>query len=143
VLSDQCPLDRVHSPCLRPAPPLSAQLRMLWSCGVPVSKRHRRQTSRLTPGSVAVELPRGVLENAGVFGPPHRGGAGAREGAGANPASQQNLRRTMPPRQPQRPPRLYVSRRSHRRGPTLHVTCTACSDPQVSPSVGSLSEAKA
>jgi len=33
-----------------------------------VSKRHRRQTSRLPLGSVAVELPRGVLENAGGFG---------------------------------------------------------------------------
>src|SRR5215813_2542056 len=53
---------------LRPAPPLSAQLRTLWSCGVPVSKRHRRQTSRLPPGSVAVKLPPGVLENAGGFG---------------------------------------------------------------------------
>src|SRR5262252_4002511 len=36
--------------------------------GSPGVKRHRRQTSRLPPGSVAVELPPGVLENAGGFG---------------------------------------------------------------------------
>jgi hypothetical protein len=35
---------------------------------LPERRRYRRQTSRLPPGSVAVELPPGVLENAGVFG---------------------------------------------------------------------------
>jgi len=63
--------------------------------------RRRRQTRRLKPGGVPVELPRGVLENAGVFGvfgepwffgggrcpchsPPwggYRGGGGDRRGA--------------------------------------------------------------
>jgi hypothetical protein len=43
--------------------PLPARERLCQS-----KRRHRRQTGRLPPGSVAVELPRGVLENAGGCG---------------------------------------------------------------------------
>ena len=53
---------------LRPTPPLSAQPRTLWSCGVPGSKRHRRHTRRQHRKVLGVELPRGVLENAARSG---------------------------------------------------------------------------
>jgi hypothetical protein len=68
VRSDQCQLDRVHShgPQASPSPVSVAQNAVV--LGSPGVKRHRRQTRRQHREVLGVELPRGVLENAGWFG---------------------------------------------------------------------------